>query len=308
MKFFLFNRFVFTVLFIAFIFVPSYSLVLDTKTQEITKEVSMKKGQEKEFFIEYANFGDTEARGSRGSIRIILKGNKLQYTQNSFKESFASENKVCIKDNLISKNGEDYLIFYTPRSSQTISSPCGGQIGNQVINLSIPPSKSDPGFVFEDTSTWDSAKTGKLSFKATLKDNISENNGETIDSPIKAIITFGEQTENLSIDIKVQDNQDNTCTNNSTNYPDCNNSDDDSNTDNSDSNDDNGDEKKDSSETEDSEVCGNGSTNYPECDNNKTTVTTGGIISFSSFSALIIGLFLYIYSKKSKLISNKSKN
>jgi len=144
-------------------------------------DVTMAPGQTLKFTVKYINVGDN-ATIDNASVEIVI-GKKLQYIPGSLNEFFGTDPQAkCINDNpgaLLQESPNGIKISYTPLSATSINSPCNGSVGGGSANIPFDSSANQ-----NDENTWNPQKTGKLEFRAKLKEENNDGLGFVIGEDI----------------------------------------------------------------------------------------------------------------------------
>ncbi len=167
----------------------SYSLInRNNQTAQAASVVSLSPGQTGVFTIQYINAGDSDSIAN--AVTTIFLNNKLTYVANSLTEQFGGTTSpmYCVSDasGIVTVAGDGSTsLSYRPRSATTLTAPCNGQSTAGPATLTSAPeaSPSDPG-------TWPAAKTGVITFRATLRSDQGLVAGNTVNFAIIAETTL----------------------------------------------------------------------------------------------------------------------
>lgn len=169
----------------------SYSLL--NKPSNVAKSasvVSLAPGQTGIFTIQYINAGDSDAIAN--AVTAIALNNRLTYVPGFFTEQFGGPTAplYCVNDTvgagIVTLNGDQTTsINYRPRSATSLSTPCNGSSTAGAATLTAAPEASP-----SDPNTWPVAKTGVLTFRATLRSDQGLVPGNTVNFAIIAETTL----------------------------------------------------------------------------------------------------------------------
>jgi hypothetical protein len=169
----------------------SYSLLnKPSNTAKAASVVSLAPGQTGIFTIQYINAGDSDA--ITNALTAIALNNRLTYVPGFFTEQFGGPTAplYCVNDTvgagIVTLNGDQTTsINYRPRSATSLSTPCNGSATAGAATLTAAPEASP-----SDPNTWPVAKTGVLTFRATLRSDQGLVAGNTVNFAIIAETTL----------------------------------------------------------------------------------------------------------------------
>ena len=177
------------------------------KPNDIAKaasNISLAPGQTGQFSIQYINAGDSSS--ITNALTTIFLNNKLTYEPGFMKEQFGGSTAPnnCINDStaggIVTVNSDGTTtINYRPRSATTTVSPCDGASTGGAATLTAAPEASPA-----DPTTWPAAKTGVITFRATLRSDQGLAAGSSVNFAIIADTTLdggsgGAATLNISV-------------------------------------------------------------------------------------------------------------
>jgi hypothetical protein len=129
-------------------------------------QVTLYPGQTGQFSVTYENKGDVSEVQS--AVIEIYLGNKLELDTSSITESFGGGTLYCLAPSVVSTDSAQtgswgYKITYRPRSATTTTAPCNGENTPGPATITAAPENPTPA-----------SKQGVISFKAKLKDTVTD--------------------------------------------------------------------------------------------------------------------------------------